>query len=184
MDIYILLAIPAVLMVVVAVGVKLLEMSMAKDEAAMAVAGRVGSVDSVDHPAGRPAALSTPEETSFTAHPAAADDGDEREYRIEIVVQLLFVHLRLDGIFIDTIVLQALGVADGAVQIGSPLSLRLQRPEHEVTGVCTEALLELWADRSEVLSLEICVKGERVRAELCNGGNRVVLDVFEGAGLP
>ena len=105
-------------------------------------------------------------------------------HRIEIVAQLLFTHLRHDGIFVDTVVLEALGAAEGLIRTGAPLSLRVERPNPELLGACSEAILELWAERREVVRLDVVVQGDDVRAEMTNGSSRVVLDIAEAAGLP
>lgn len=123
-----------------------------------------------------------PETTSLT-------EADRRgpappAHRTGVIAQILFTHLRHDGIFVDTVVLEALGDAEGLIGLGAPLSLRVERPGPEVLGACSEALLELWAERGEVVRMDLVVQGEDVRAEITNGSSRVVLDIAEAAGLP
>lgn len=123
-----------------------------------------------------------PETTSLT-------EADRRgppppRHRTGVIAQILFTHLRHDGIFVDTVVLEALGDAEGLIGLGAPLSLRVERPGPEVLGACSEALLELWAERGEVVRMDLVVQGEDVRAEITNGSSRVVLDIAEAAGLP
>lgn len=107
----------------------------------------------------------------------------EPTHRIQVVAQVLFTHLRHDGIFVDTVILEAPGTADGVINLGAPLSLRIERPGPEILGACSEAILELWAERAEVVGIDLRVKGDDVKAELTNGSSRVVLDIAEAAGL-
>lgn len=117
--------------------------------------------------------------TALDRQPSSAS-----RHRIEITAQLLFSHLRADGIFVDIVVLKALGSAEDVIAAGAPLSLRVERPGSEVLGACSEAILELWAERGDVVQISLTVQGDDVRAEVTNGDSRVVLDIAEAAGLP
>ena len=123
-------------------------------------------------------AIATP-----SARPAALFD-DEGRPRIRLLSRLLFTRTHADAITIDCLLVAVETAGPGVTAPeGLPFTLQLRTPETAWFADRVEQLLELWADETRELMVELREDRGKVRTMLSSGQSSVHLELSGAAGL-
>ena len=117
-----------------------------------------------------------------TRPPAIFDD--DGHPRIRLASRLLFTRTRDDAITIDCLLVSVERAGPGvSAPEGLPFTLQLRPPETAWFADRVEHLLQLWADESRELMVELREDHGKVRTMLSNGQSSVHLELAGAAGL-
>jgi hypothetical protein len=117
------------------------------------------------------------------SRPAALYDDDGRP-RIRLLSRLLFTRTHDDAFTIDCLLLSVEQAGPGiSAPEGLPFTLQLRAPDTAWFADRVEQLLELWADESRELTVELREDHGKVRTVLASGQSAVHLELSGAAGL-
>lgn len=101
-----------------------------------------------------------------------------------LAAQVLFAHNEPGRITVDGTVLDVKGDRLRAPAPGTPFTLDLRAPSTAWFSASVGDLLTEWAERGEIVELELLAGGAGPRARLSRDEARLVLDLVSTAGLP
>lgn len=109
---------------------------------------------------------------------------DEGRPRIRLLSRLLFTRTNDDAITIDCLLVAVEQAGPGiTAPEGLPFTLQLRTPDTAWFADRVEQLLELWADESRELTVELREDHGKVRTMLSSGESSVHLELSGAAGL-
>ena len=115
---------------------------------------------------------------------AALFDDDDGRPRIRLLSRLLFTRTNDDAITIDCLLLAVEKAGPGvSAPEGLPFTLQMRAPETAWFADRVEELLELWADETRELTVELREDHGKVRTMLSSGTSSVHLELSGAAGL-
>ena len=118
-----------------------------------------------------------------SARGTALFDDDGRP-RIRLLSRLLFMRTNDDAITIDCLLMSVEQAGPGiTAPEGLPFTLQLRTPDTAWFADRVEQLLELWADESRELTVELREEHGKVRTMLSSGESSVHLELSGAAGL-
>ena len=118
-----------------------------------------------------------------SARGTALFDDDGRP-RIRLLSRLLFTRTHKDAITIDCLLVSVEKAGPGiTAPEGLPFTLQLRTPETAWFADRVEQLLELWADESRELTVELREDHGKVRTMISSGTSSVHLELSGAAGL-
>ena len=118
-----------------------------------------------------------------SARGTALFDDDGRP-RIRLLSRLLFTRTNDDAITIDCLLMSVEQAGPGiTAPEGLPFTLQLRTPDTAWFADRVEQLLELWADESRELTVELREEHGKVRTMLSSGESSVHLELSGAAGL-
>lgn len=115
---------------------------------------------------------------------AAAGFVEDGRPRIQLLSRLLFTRSNADAITIDCLLMSVEQAGPGiTAPEGLPFTLQLRTPETAWFADRVEHLLELWADESRELTVELREDHGKVRTMISSGSSAVHLELSGAAGL-